>query len=180
MQDRTFRDKIQKLRSKDRIELLELDMVAEVSLRGLSIHSVLDVGTGTGIFAEVFANHGLSVTGVDLSAEMLAEAQQHVPTGEFELAPAESLPFDDAGFDLVFLGHVLHESQDMEKVLDEARRVAKQRVMILEWPYKEEEKGPPVAHRLKADDIIAAATKLGYSNIKKFDLLRMVLFQLEP
>ena len=72
----------------------------------------LDIGTGTGVFAEAFAARGLQVAGVDASADMIALARGFVPQGRFEVAPAEALPFADQTFDLVFLGLVLHEADD--------------------------------------------------------------------
>ncbi len=42
---------------------------------------MLDVGTGTGLFAEGFAKLGIAVTGIDVDLELLATARKHVPTG---------------------------------------------------------------------------------------------------
>jgi ubiquinone/menaquinone biosynthesis C-methylase UbiE len=40
---------------------------------------VLDIGTGTGVFARLFASWGCQVTGLDPSRQMLAEAERRVP-----------------------------------------------------------------------------------------------------
>jgi SAM-dependent methyltransferase len=64
---------------------------------------ILDVATGTGWSARNVARRGATVTGVDISPELLAAAgdlSQHIrPPIEFRLADAEQLPFDDGAFD---------------------------------------------------------------------------------
>ena len=99
-----------------------------------NFRNVLDVGTGTGLFAESFSERGLEVSGLDANPEMLVAAHQFVPKGIFREGTAEALPYPDSSFDLVFLGLVLHESDEPLKTLKEARRVARKRVCILEWP----------------------------------------------
>jgi SAM-dependent methyltransferase len=64
---------------------------------------ILDVATGTGWSARNVARRGATVTGVDISPELLAAAADisaHIrPPIEFRLADAEQLPFDDGVFD---------------------------------------------------------------------------------
>lgn len=69
---------------------------------------ILDLGTGTGVAALFWAREFPSarVRGVDLSPEMIREAQAKVgldPEGRiaFRVADASALPFDDESFDLV-------------------------------------------------------------------------------
>ena len=54
--------------------------------------SVLDVGTGTGIFARLFASWNCQVTGLDPSQQMLVEAERRVPAA---LQPALSFVVGD-------------------------------------------------------------------------------------
>ncbi len=179
MEDRIFNNKIEKLRSKDRIRILEIDRVVELSLESIQAYSVLDVGTGSALFAEAFAKKNLNVSGLDLNEKMIAEAQKFVPAAKFTVGRAEMLPFSEDEFDIVFLGHVLHEAESIEQVLAEAKRVAKQRVVVLEWPYRQEEQGPPLAHRLMTEEIIETAEKAGYLDIDVKTLKHMVLFRLK-
>jgi len=39
---------------------------------------MLDIGTGTGVFAEAFAALGIAVTGIDVNADLLAAARHLV------------------------------------------------------------------------------------------------------
>jgi len=175
--ERRFQGGADRLRAVERVALLEVERVAALSLEGLAAKNMLDVGTGTGLFAEAFATQGLDVAGIDVNVELLAVAQQHVPTGQFKTAPMELLPFPDRSFDLVFMGLVLHEADEALAALQEARRVTRQRVTVLEWPYREEPKGPPLAHRLKPDTIEDLATQAGYRAVELIHLQNMDLYR---
>jgi ubiquinone/menaquinone biosynthesis C-methylase UbiE len=178
--ERRFHGQADRLRSPERIALLEVPRVATLSIDGLTAESVLDVGTGTGIFAEAFAAAGLAVTGVDVSADLLAIAREYAPTAQFKEAPAERLPFPDRSFDLIFLGHVLHETDDALAALTEAHRVTRQRVAILEWPYRDEPSGPPLEHRLKPEVVVDLAQRAGFQTIETIDLEHMDFYRLTP
>jgi len=175
-----FRGPPDALRSQQRVALLEVDRVVQLSLEGLEIGNVLDVGTGTGIFAEAFAMLGISATGVDTNEAMLAAARQHVPSGDFREAPGEAMPFEDGTFDLVFLGHVLHEADSPLDALMEARRVARLRVAVLEWPYQTQAYGPPLDHRLPPMAVERLAAEAGYGPVEVIRLDQMDYYRLTP
>jgi ubiquinone/menaquinone biosynthesis C-methylase UbiE len=147
-------------------------------LEAADLKSVLDVGVGSGLFAEAFVQHGLEVAGVDVNPAMIVAASQFVPRGNFRESTAEALPFPDASFDLVFFGLVMHESDEPLKVLQEARRVSRQRVCILEWHYQDGEFGPPLAHRLKPTEIADLARQAGFAHLESIPLAHLVLYRL--
>jgi SAM-dependent methyltransferase len=71
---------------------------------------ILDLGTGTGNGAQLAAARfpDAEVTGVDMSAGMIAEAGRRLPAElagrvRFEVGDASALPFPDGAFDLVLL-----------------------------------------------------------------------------
>jgi len=72
----------------------------------------LDLGTGTGTLARGLARLGLTVTGLDPSAEMLAQARtldaEAGVTVAHVTATAEATGQDDASFDLVTAGQCWH------------------------------------------------------------------------
>ncbi len=180
MNQRRFGGEIERLRAPQRVALLEVDQVVRLSLEGLgSAQSMLDIGTGSAIFAEAFAARGLQVAGVDLREDMLEVARGFVPSGEFTLAHMEKLPYEDKKFDLAFMGHVLHEADDLHTALREALRVAKTRVVVLEWPYELQEYGPPLEHRLKDETIRAAAAEAGFKRVDGHRLPAVMLYQLD-
>ncbi len=73
--------------------------------------SVLDVGTGPGIFACLYAQMGHDATGLDFSERMLSVARKRAADLKldcrFVFGDAEEPPFDGAKFDAVSSRHVL-------------------------------------------------------------------------
>ncbi|MCL2646166.1 MAG: methyltransferase domain-containing protein [Phycisphaerales bacterium] len=101
----------------------------------------LDIGVGTGISLEFYPPH-VHVTGIDLSAGMLAAAKKKLATGEVRKgcredatqllqADALNLPFADKSFDVIFLSHVISTVPDPQRCLDEALRVAREQATIV-------------------------------------------------
>jgi ubiquinone/menaquinone biosynthesis C-methylase UbiE len=178
MHEKLYDGGIDRLRAPERVARLEVERVVTLSLEDADIRSALDVGVGSGLFAEAFSQHELEVAGVDVNPEMIVAAKQFVPKGDFRESTAEALPFPDASYDLVFLGLVLHESEEQLKVLQEARRVSRQRVCILEWPYQEGEFGPPLAHRLNPTQIADLTQQAGFAHLETIPLTHLVMYRL--
>ncbi len=179
MTERRYSGEIERLRSTERVARLEIDRVVDLSMIEPIPHSLLDIGTGSGLFAEAFAAKGLKVSGVDLREDMLEAARQYVPDGDFRQSHMETLPFPDVTFDLVFMGLVLHEADNLANALNEAYRVVRQRVMILEWPYEQGEFGPPREHRLRSETVLNTAHQVGFKAIEQIGLKHLTLFRLE-
>lgn len=178
MNERTYNSAIARLRSPERTERLEAPRVAGLCLENNNIKSMLDIGTGSGLFAEEFSKRNLKVAGVDINPEMLEAAKEFVPDGEFKLAPAENIPFADKEFDMAFMGVVFHEVDDFKKSLSEAARVADKLVAILEWDYKVQDFGPPLEHRLTKEFIENLAKETGFSKVEVVPLNHLVLYKL--
>jgi ubiquinone/menaquinone biosynthesis C-methylase UbiE len=94
--------------------------------------AILDLACGTGAVTQELINAGVShriLTGVDISAEMLAVARKKAEhTGyaaEFIEADAAHLPFPDGRFDLAFCQQALQFFPDRVRALVELRRVLK-------------------------------------------------------
>lgn len=180
MHERRFHSEIERLRSPDRLARLEVDRVIRLTLEDLTgVKSVLDVGTGSGVFAEQFAVRGLIVTGLDVNPEMLVAAQKMVPSASFQEGIAEKLPFEDGAFDLVFMGLLLHETDDLLAALKEAYRVARKRLAVLEWPDEEQSFGPPREHRLPEQKVRTQAREAGFSSVSPLRLENLVLYQMD-
>src|SRR5262249_44584913 len=88
---------------------------------------VLEVGGGMGTDLAQFARHGAVVTDVDLSEGHLRLAEENFRLrglkGRFVHHDAESLPFDDNAFDLVYSNGVIHHTPNTTQVVAEIRRV---------------------------------------------------------
>lgn len=90
--------------------------------------SVLDVGTGSGHTAAALAPKVADVVCVDITRQMLAEAQKlalelRIDKVTFCLANAHALPFHDRAFDIVTCRRAAHHFSDITQALREMRRV---------------------------------------------------------
>lgn len=91
---------------------------------------VLEVGIGTGLALDYYGSH-VRVAGIDLSAEMLREADLRARkkglknlAGLYEM-DARELAFPDAAFDHVAAMHIMSVVPEPERVLDEMARVCR-------------------------------------------------------
>jgi SAM-dependent methyltransferase len=114
---------------------------------------LLDIACGTGVVAGAAIGRGSTVTGVDFSAAMLAEARRHVPGAAFREGDAEALPLASASFDAAVSNFGLHHFPFPARALAEARRVLRPgaRVAATVW-------APPddnIAWKLVLDAIAA-------------------------
>ncbi|MEL7189028.1 MAG: methyltransferase domain-containing protein, partial [Pseudomonadota bacterium] len=92
--------------------------------------NLLDIGTGTGRMAELFADKAQAITALDKNLEMLRVARaklQHLDHAHLELVQGDftDLPLAEDAFDTVLLHQVLHFAQDPADPLAEAARVTK-------------------------------------------------------
>ena len=141
---------------------------------------VLDVGTGTGIIAHTVAPHVKKVTGIDISEEMIRQADDpKYPNIEWFQMDTHQLEFPDAAFDKLTARMVFHHvTTDTQKGMAECFRVLKNGgVMVFS------EGVPPTPHvvpfytemfKLKEDritfmeeDLEALMTGAGFKKIQK-------------
>jgi ubiquinone/menaquinone biosynthesis C-methylase UbiE len=179
MHERRFSGDIERLRSAERVARLEVPRVVGLALSGIDVHSVLDVGAGTGLFSEAFLHAGCEVSGLDVNPDMLAAARRLVPDVAFQEGLAEALPFPDRSYDLVFYGLLLHETDDLSRALHEARRIARLRAAALEWPPVAAEFGPPLKHRLQPERLRKLALQAGFNQVAVLQLEHLVFYRME-
>ena len=138
---------------------------------------VLDIGTGTGRIAELFAGEAAQIVALDKSPEMLRLARaklQHIPPGQVELVQGDfaELPFPARRFDTIVLHQVLHFAADPLVPLREAARVTKPggRIAIVDFDrHEREELRERHAH-----------ARLGFDDAGMADLLTTAGFEPAP
>ncbi len=119
-------DELRRLHSPDQL----VEEALTKALDATPLGQVLDIGTGTGRMAELFAEGAERIVALDKNLEMLRIARaklQHLPADQIELVQGDlaDLPFAAASFDTVLLHQVLHFIQDPAIALAEAARVTK-------------------------------------------------------
>lgn len=139
----------------------EVEAAMVAMLRGHKLGKLLDVGTGTGRMATLFAGKADNVLAIDRSAEMLRLARGKLPQDiadrvHFLAGDFNALPIEDQTADTAILHQVLHYAQAPEKAIAEIARTLRDggKLLIVDFaPHEREE--------LRARD---AHSRLGFSD----------------
>jgi len=103
----------------------------EIGIKG---KSVLDVGAGTGAWAQMFLEkEAKQVTAVDLSPKMVEEGRRKHPGIYFITGDAENLSeVEDQSYDIVTAAFVLHGVKEdrRRKMLSEMKRISREYVVV--------------------------------------------------
>ena len=86
---------------------------------------VIDIGCGTGYGTRVLADHGASVTGLDIDAGTIEHAKSRYGAARctFQLYDGRSLPFTDGRFGAAVSFQVIEHVPNDDRFVAEARRV---------------------------------------------------------
>lgn len=127
----------------------EADVEAAMTalLAGEPLGRLIDIGTGTGRIATIFANAADQVLGIDRSAEMLRLARGKLAeeaNGKVRFMAGDfyDLPAADGSADTAILHQVLHYAQAPEKAITETARVLRLdgRLLVVDFaPHEHEE-----------------------------------------
>lgn len=104
---------------------LRLRMDVVIRLLGSRPGSVLDCGMGPGRLLVELERRGWTVSGVDLSGEMVERARSRLPQSDERLRQGsiESIPFPAESFDAAVATGVLEYVDDLPRALSEVARV---------------------------------------------------------
>ncbi|MDY6205635.1 MAG: methyltransferase domain-containing protein [Prevotella sp.] len=104
-------------------------------LKEINPSDVLEVGVGTGLMLPMYPEK-VSVTGIDISTEMLEKAQKKIvperakPVSLMQVN-GEDLPFEDNCFSCVTLPYTYSVTPNPERLIHEVRRVCKDNGFII-------------------------------------------------
>lgn len=89
--------------------------------------SVLDIPVGTGRFLEMYARHGMTAIGMDVSEDMLAKAREKVPSADLRYGDILAIPLSDLCVDCVVAVRIMSwlRREEMLRALDECARLAR-------------------------------------------------------
>ncbi|MBI4040211.1 class I SAM-dependent methyltransferase [Candidatus Daviesbacteria bacterium] len=131
---------------KQRVDLLKKFVVGK---------RVLDVGCGLGVYVDFLTSWGKEAWGVDFVGEFIKKRDKP----NFVRGRAEKLPFKDKEFDTVILFDILEHGDD-QKILAEAKRVARSRILIIV---------PRVVDKNLADSGVVFRHYLDKSHLREYD-----------
>lgn len=101
------------------------------------IHTVLDIGCGTGAFGYVFKKFGFDVKGIDVAEEMVKRGiNNNLDCEKGDIS--KGLQFEDNSFDMVISAMVAHglDKGKREILYKEAKRVSNKVVLIQDYKFQ--------------------------------------------
>jgi SAM-dependent methyltransferase len=101
------------------------DTVARLAAYAGAPHSILEIGCSTGFKAAALKRRypAAAVAGIDIDDAAIDLARVLAPDIQFQLAPAEHLPFADGAFDLVICLTTIEHVADVGATIAELARV---------------------------------------------------------
>jgi len=106
-----------------------LRLLMKLSGGTISELNVADIGCGTGMQAQLWAECGHRVFGLDVNAPLIEIARQRATEAklaiQFDIGSATELPYADASMDVALLPELLEHVVDWQGCLDEAIRILK-------------------------------------------------------
>lgn len=96
---------------------------------------LLDVGCGSGLAAQLAAELGAQVSGIDAAPALIEIARERLADGDFHVGDMEKLPYTDASFDVVTGFNSFQHAANPVAALSEAKRVVRRggRVAMVTW-----------------------------------------------
>ncbi|HLH66542.1 MAG TPA: class I SAM-dependent methyltransferase [Solirubrobacteraceae bacterium] len=119
---------------------------------------LLDVGCGSGYALRMAAERGAIVTGLDITAELLAIARERVPSATLVAAGMDSLPFPSGRFDVVVGFNAFQFADDPLVAVAEAARVARVHGLVAATTFAEPERNESTALHLALEPLRASAS----------------------
>lgn len=135
---------------------------------------IVEIGAGTGLFAERFAALAPEATvyGVDTEEPMIEWMREHRDSvSEGRLVPVLSeettVPLDDEIADLVTMLNLHHELADPSALYREALRLLRPggRVLVVDWAAAETPKGPPAHIRASEAQLVEMLEHAGFTDV---------------
>jgi len=100
-----------------------IDPALDHHLSNAGFRKALDVGCGEGRLCRKLQQFGTNTVGIDPTAALIEEAKRRDHSGEYHVASAEKLPFNNASFDLVVSCLSLIDIPDIAAAISEMVRV---------------------------------------------------------
>ncbi|MCK8115551.1 class I SAM-dependent methyltransferase [Anaerosoma tenue] len=166
--------KLEKLNDPARFESLPPDLFfAALDVPdGASV--IVEIGAGTGLFAEAIAKRAPEATVyvADIAEEAIEWMREHragVAEGRIVpvLAGETHVPLDDAIADALFMINIHHEFVDTAASYREALRLLKPggRLLVVDWAARETPKGPPQAVRATPSGLAECLKGAGFVDV---------------
>jgi len=168
--------KLERLNDRGRFETMKPDVIVD-ALDVSAGATIVDIGAGTGLFAEEFARRlGATVYAVDTVTEMIEWMRANRGTVEGGLlvpllSSETEIPLEDGVADAVTMLNLHHELAQPAATYAEAFRLLKPggRIVVVDWAPVETPKGPPLHVRATGAELVGYLAAAGFGRAVEHD-----------
>jgi SAM-dependent methyltransferase len=114
---------------------------------------LLDIGCGSGYAAAMAAALGATVTGIDITPELIEIARERVPHAQFAVGGMDHLPFDDDAFDAAVGFNAFQFADDPTGAVRDAARVVRTGGLLAATTFAEPERNESTALHLALEPL---------------------------
>lgn len=174
MNKSSFEDLVQRFEDSTRIEWQKPNEVIAL-LGDVKGKTIMDIGAGTGYFAFRLAEKGANIIAADVDERFIdfinKKEVQNVTT---RLVPYDSPKLAEAEVDAVIIIDTYHHIEARTKYFKQVLKGLKKdgQLMIVDFKKEETPHGPPVAHKISADDVVKELKESGFTT---FDINKDLL-----
>jgi SAM-dependent methyltransferase len=118
---------------------------------------LIDIGCGSGYAAAMAAALGATVTGIDITPELIEIARERVPGAEFVTGGMDDLPFASESFDAAVGFNAFQFAEDPGQAVREAARVIKPGGVVAATTFAEPARNQSTALHLALEPLRGAA-----------------------
>ena len=174
--------KFMKLNNPERLEWVNPDLVLK-TLELKNPKTIIDIGSGTGIFARAFAKRmpDTTIYACDSADVMIDWMNENLTENNIKpmLTSENSINLENNIADLIYMITVHHELLNPEKMLKETYRLLKPngKIAIIDWKKSAEQPiGPSFEKRIPENTIMEQLKNTGFNNILSHNIFPLHSF----
>ncbi len=132
---------------------------------------IMDIGAGSGYFSVKMAQKGAHVIAADVSDEFQQYLKERITKEKLSSIELRKIPFDspslnDKEVDMVLIVNTYHHIENRSAYFTKVKKGIKDNgeLIIIDFFKTDIPVGPPTAHKIAMDDVIAELKLAGFSN----------------
>lgn len=166
--------KLERLNDPGRFDSLPPDVFWQALGSLAGAHTIVEIGAGTGLFAEAFSDRAPEATiyAADTADEMLKWMRENRPgVADGHIVPLKAtetrVPLADGVADAVYMINLHHELERPVESYAEAFRLLRPdgRLLVVDWAPRETPKGPPQDVRVRPQELTTLLTGAGFTAV---------------
>lgn len=132
---------------------------------------IMDIGAGTGYFSVKLAQKGAMVIAADVNEEFQQYIKERISKEKLSNIELRKIPFDSPALgekevDIVFIVNTYHHIDKRSQYFAKVKKGIKEKgeLIIIDFFKTDIPVGPPIAHKIAIDEVIAELKLAGFTN----------------